>query len=61
MSTLRSWLKPQSWGVTTSKCPCCGKDCGLDLTGPLHLVIPPGGLKCSCGYVLIPEPNQPRL
>lgn len=36
----------------TIKCSKCGRDSGISL-GPLLMVIPPGGLKCPCGAILI--------
>lgn len=36
----------------TIKCPRCGHDTGLN-PGGFHMVIPPGGLICGCGAVII--------
>lgn len=36
----------------TIKCPRCGYDTGLNPNG-FHMVIPPEGLICKCGAVII--------
>lgn len=43
----------------TIKCPGCGYDTGLNPNGFL-MVIPPGGLVCHCGCIII-HSNAPTL
>jgi len=47
------WIPPQYPKKRPNAicCPNCGKDTGLE--NPFYMVIPPGGLKCACGTVVI--------
>ncbi len=49
----KTWIPPQYPKKRPNAicCPNCGKDTGLE--NPFFMVIPPGGLVCSCGTTVI--------